>query len=60
MMQDTLQLALALIAVGGIGGIWFRLGTAIKGIEDVEVDVRGLTARVRELEKHTWKGLSDV
>lgn len=30
---DLLQIALSIIAVGGIGGIWFRLGALMSTVE---------------------------
>lgn len=41
---DALQLMLGLIAVGGIGGVWFRLGS-------ITAKHDGLERRVTRMEK---------
>lgn len=52
---EAIQLALGIIALGGIGGIWFRLGQALTGLDAVKEDVRDLDIRVRHLETANWR-----
>jgi len=44
---NLVQLILSLVAVGGIGGVWFRLGALVATKEDHE-------RRLNRLENHTW------
>ncbi|WP_157889776.1 hypothetical protein [Tritonibacter mobilis] len=53
---EMIQTVLGLIAVGGIGGVWFRLGSVQRGQDEHANDIKNLDGRVRELEIHIWKG----
>ena len=44
---EMVQIALGLIAIGGIGGIWFRIGS-------LTATTTGLTDRVKALEDHVY------
>lgn len=53
---EMIQTVLGLLAVGGIGGVWFRLGSVQRGQDEHQRDIDNLGGRVRELEIHIWKG----
>lgn len=53
---EILQSVLGLLAVGGIGGVWFRLGSVQRGQDEHAKDIEHLGGRVRDIEIHLWKG----
>lgn len=53
---EMIQTALGLLAVGGIGGVWFRLGSVQRGQDEHAKDIAALDGRIRAVELHVWKG----
>ncbi|MCG7622734.1 MULTISPECIES: hypothetical protein [unclassified Epibacterium] len=53
---EIVQTVLAVVTVGGVGGIWFRLGGVLRGQAEQEKDIARLDERVTYLEKSFWKG----
>ncbi|PRZ48011.1 hypothetical protein [Tritonibacter scottomollicae] len=50
MVAEMIQLALGLVAVGGIGGIWFRLGSLTAKTDGLERRV----SRIEERQQQQW------
>ena len=53
---EILQSILGLMAVAGIGGVWFRLGSVQRGQDEHAKDIETLGGRVRDIERHIWRG----
>jgi hypothetical protein len=47
---ELIQTALGVLAVGGIGGIWFRLGTLTAAQRGTDRRCDGLQSRIERLE----------
>lgn len=50
MTADIIQIAIGILAVGGIGGIWFRLGTLTAEHGGFKTRLDGHQARIERLE----------
>lgn len=51
---EIIQVALGLIAVGGIGGIWFRLGSLTAKHDAIQRQHDGLAGRVSKIEERMF------
>lgn len=56
MTPEIIQTTFSFLAACGVGGIWFRLGGVLRAQETQEKDHTRLVSRVRDLERHVWKG----
>ena len=50
-MTEDLQTVLLVITTAGVGGVWFRLGQALSGLDAVRGRMDRLETRVSHLER---------
>lgn len=56
MTPELIESAVTLATACGVGGIWYRLGVALRGHEEHDKKLTRMDDRVRNLEKHIWRG----